>query len=225
MAPGGHATPDAARGGSALDRPPEPVPSTLWLVRHGETEWSRDGRHTGCRSDPPLTDRGRAQAEELGALLAVVAPSPSLVLTSTLSRAADTCRLAGLGDRAETTGDLVEWDYGEYEGRTTAEIRAARPGWSLWADGVPAGESAADVGRRADRVIERARSATGDVVLVAHAHVLRVLAARWVGLPPAGGRLFHLDVATLSGLGWEREVPVVSRWNQPAALGRPPRPG
>ena len=197
----------------------------VWLVRHGETEWSRAGRHTGCRSDPHLTDRGRAQAEALGTLLSEVAPSPSLVLTSTLARAAETCRLAGLGDRAEPTADLVEWDYGAYEGLTTAEIRADRPGWTLWTDGVPGGESAADVGRRADRVVERARSVSGDVVMVAHAHLLRVLAARWVGLPPAGGRLLRLDVATLSGLGWEREVPVVSRWNQPAAPGPPPRPG
>lgn len=199
------------------------VAPVLWLVRHGQTEWSRGGRHTG-RSDPPLLDEGRAQAVALGALLAEVVPAPATVLSSPLSRAVETCRLAGLGDRVHLVDDLVEWDYGEYEGRTTAEIRADRPGWTLWTDGVPGGESAAAVGRRADRVLERARDG-GEVVCFAHGHLLRVLTVRWLGLPPAGGRMFHLDAGALSGLGWEREVPVVSRWNQPAALGRQPPPG
>jgi broad specificity phosphatase PhoE len=182
----------------------------LWLVRHGETEWTRSGRHTGT-TDLPLEPAGEAQAEALGTLLA--AADFALVLTSPLTRAFDTCRLAGFGDRAEVTDDLAEWDYGAVEGRTTDEIRVDDPGWTLWTDGVPAGETATDVGRRADRVIERARYAGGDAVCCAHGHVLRVLAARWVGLPPAGGRLWTLGAGSLSVLGWEREVPVIERWN------------
>lgn len=184
----------------------------IWLVRHGETEWSRDGRHTG-RTDVPLLDDGRNQAEAVGSRLGTDVPEPALVLTSPLARAADTCRLAGLGDRGEPCDDLLEWDYGDYEGRTTAEIRSARPGWTLWVDGVPGGESVADVGRRADEVIRRARAAEGDVVAFSHGHLLRALAARWVGLPPVAGRLLALDAGSLSVLGWEREVPVVARWN------------
>ncbi len=184
----------------------------MWLVRHGTTEWSRDGRHTG-RTDVPLLPEGQAQAEAVGERLAAGVPHPALVLTSPLARAAATCRLAGLGDRAEPCEDLLEWDYGDYEGRTTAEIRAERPGWTLWTDGVPGGESAADVGRRADEVIRRARAVDGDVVCFSHGHLLRVLAARWVGLPPVGGRLLGLAVGSLSVLGWEREVPVVARWS------------
>jgi broad specificity phosphatase PhoE len=182
----------------------------LWLVRHGETEWSRSGQHTGT-TDLPLEPAGEAQAEAIGTLLA--AADFALVLTSPLTRALDTCRLAGLGDRAEVIDDLVEWDYGAIEGRTTDEIRVDDPGWTLWTDGVRAGETATDVGRRADRVIERARSAGGDAVCFAHGHVLRVLAARWVGLPPVGGRLWALGAGSLSVLGWEREVPVIDRWN------------
>ncbi len=182
----------------------------LWLVRHGETEWSRSGQHTG-RTDLPLEPSGEAQAEAVGALLAGV--DFALVLTSPLIRAAETCRLAGLGERAEVTDDLMEWDYGAAEGRTTDDLRVDAPGWTLWTDGVAAGETAADVGRRADRVIERARSAGGDAVCFAHGHVLRVLAARWIGLPPAAGRLWTLGAGSLSVLGWEREVPVIDRWN------------
>jgi broad specificity phosphatase PhoE len=184
----------------------------VWLVRHGATEWSEAGRHTG-RTDVPLLPAGCAVAEAVGAWLARRVPSPALVLTSPLARAADTCLLAGFGAQAARCDDLVEWDYGEYEGRTTEEIRTERPGWTLWADGVPGGESAAEVGRRADRVIAAALGADGDVLLFAHGHLLRVLAARWVGLPPAGGRIFLLRTGAVSALGWERETPVVSRWN------------
>lgn len=187
----------------------------MWIVRHGETEWSRAGRHTG-RTDVPLIEDGKRDAEAVGRWLAQVAPHPVLVLTSPLSRAAETCRLAGLGDRADECADLMEWDYGEYEGRTTDDIRAERPGWTLWTEGVPAGETAADVGRRADRVVERVRSVDGDVVCFSHGHLLRVLAARWVGLPPAGGRLLTLRAAAVSTLGWEREAPVVTLWNATA---------
>lgn len=184
----------------------------LWLVRHGQTEWSESGRHTGW-TDVPLLPFGRAQAEAVGARLAKEVPEASLVLTSPLARASETCRLAGYGGGAERCADLVEWNYGEYEGLTTDEIRGGRPGWSLWADGVPGGESAAEVGRRADRVIERAKGADGDVLLFSHGHLLRVLASRWVGLPPIGGRLFALGAGAVSVLGWEREAPVVLRWN------------
>lgn len=184
----------------------------VWVVRHGETEWSRSGQHTS-RTDLPLLEEGRVQAEGLGRCLAELAPTPALVLTSPLRRAVETCRLAGYGEVAETSEDLVEWDYGEYEGRTTADIREERPGWTLWADGVPGGESPSEVGRRADRVVERAREARGDTLLFSHGHLLRVLAARWVGLPPAGGRLLGLDAGAWCRLGYEREVPVIDRWN------------
>jgi broad specificity phosphatase PhoE len=184
------------------------------LVRHGETEWSRAGKHTG-RTDVPLTDEGREQATALGAALRD--RGFALVLTSPLSRAAETCRLAGLGDVAQERADLREWDYGAFEGRTTAEIREERPGWTLWRDGVPGGETAADVGARADRVIAELRDAEGDAVVFAHGHLLRVLAARWLRLEPAHGRLFALDTATLSVLGYERETPVVRLWNSKRA--------
>jgi broad specificity phosphatase PhoE len=183
------------------------------VVRHGETEWSRSGRHTG-RTDVPLDPSGVEQATAVGRCLAEV--RPVLVLSSPLARALDTCRLAGFGDRVETTDDLLEWDYGDYEGRTTDDIRRERPGWTLWTDGVPSGESAADVGRRVDRVIAQAWSVEGDTLCVAHGHVLRVMAARWVGLPPVGGRLWALDAGSLGVLGWERETPVTSRWNLPS---------
>src|ERR671936_19700 len=150
-----------------LDRQPEIV-----LVRHGETEWSRTGRHTG-RTDVPLTDRGREAARTVGEALAD--RRFALVLTSPLARAADTCRLAGLADGAGRRDDLMEWDYGAYEGRTTVDIREERPGWSLWSDGVPEGESAAEVGIRADRVVAELRATGGDAVVFAHGHVLRVL--------------------------------------------------
>lgn len=183
----------------------------LVVVRHGATSWSEEGRHTG-RTDVPLNARGKAQARRLAAVLA--AQRFALVLTSPLSRAIETCALAGLGDRAESDPDLAEWDYGEDEGRTTAEIRADRPGWTLWNDGVRGGESAGEVGRRADRVIERARGAGGDTLCFAHGHIGRVLAARWVGIPAVGGRLLAFDAGSLGVLGWERETPVIERWNE-----------
>jgi broad specificity phosphatase PhoE len=186
-------------------------PTRLFLIRHGQTEWSRLGRHTG-RTDLPLEPEGQAQAAAAGERLGGLAFA--LVLTSPLIRALETCRLAGFGDQAEVTDDLAEWDYGDYEGRTGADIREERPGWTLWGEGVPSGETASDVGRRVDRVIERARSVGGDVLCFAHGHVLRVLAARWVGLPPAGGGLLTLDAGSISVLGWEREIPVVARWNE-----------
>jgi broad specificity phosphatase PhoE len=182
------------------------------LARHGETEWSRDGRHTG-RTDIPLTENGRRQARLLGEALAEW--SFGRVLSSPLERALDTCRLAGLADSAETSDDLLEWDYGEYEGITTPEIRERRPDWYLWRDGCPGGEQPEDVGRRADRVIAELADAQGDVALFAHGHILRVVAARWLGLGPEAGALLALSTATISVLGYERETRVVRRWNAP----------
>jgi broad specificity phosphatase PhoE len=184
------------------------------LIRHGETEWSRDGRHTG-RTDIPLTENGRGQAGLLRD--ALTGWSFVRVLSSPLGRALETCRLAGLGDGAETTDDLLEWDYGEYEGITTPQIRESRPDWYLWRDGCPGGEQAADVGARVDRVIGAVEGSDGDVALFAHGHVLRVLAARWLGLGPEAGALLALDTGTLSVLGYERETRVLRRWNGPVA--------
>jgi probable phosphoglycerate mutase len=189
-------------------------PPVVVLVRHGETEWSRAGKHTGW-TDVALTERGRTQAEALG--VALSGRRFELVLTSPLSRARETCRLAGLGDGAVVSEDLREWDYGAYEGRTTIEIRTERPGWSLWRDGAPGGESAAEVGARADRVVGRLREVEGDAAVFAHGHVLRVLAARWLGLEPVDGRLLALDTGTLSALGHERETSVVRLWNHDPA--------
>jgi broad specificity phosphatase PhoE len=186
------------------------------LARHGETEWSRDRRHTG-RTDIPLTDNGRRQAAVLRG--ALDERSFARVLSSPLSRALDTSREAGLGDRAELTDDLFEWDYGEYEGITTAEIRERRPGWNLWRDGCPGGETAADVGRRVDRVIGSLDGLDGDAAVFAHGHVLRVLTARWLGLGPENGALFKLDTGTLSVLGYERETRAITRWNVPVSAG------
>jgi broad specificity phosphatase PhoE len=182
------------------------------LARHGETEWSRDLKHTG-RTDIPLTDQGRAQAELLRPALAGY--EFARVLSSPLQRALETCRLAGVGERVKVTDDLLEWDYGQYEGITTAEIREERPDWYLWRDGCPGGETAADVGARVDRVIAELRPLDGDAALFAHGHVLRVLTARWLGLGPENGALFKLDTGTLSSLGYERETPVITRWNAP----------
>jgi broad specificity phosphatase PhoE len=181
------------------------------LVRHGETEWSRAGKHTG-RTDVPLTEDGRRQAQLVGGALR--GRRFAAVWTSPLSRALETCRLAGFGEVALPKDDLVEWEYGEYEGRTTLEIRRERPGWTLWRDGVPGGETADEVEARVDRVLAEAASVGGDVLVFAHGHVLRVLAARWLGLEPAGGRLFALDPATLSVLGYERETRVLKLWNE-----------
>ncbi len=192
---------------------PEKQEHELWLVRHGETEWSLSGQHTGS-TDIPLTDHGRAQAKALGALLA--GKSFARVLSSPMSRALETCRLAGYGDEVEITDDLLEWDYGDYEGRRTVDIRKERPDWTLFADGVPNGETAAQVATRVDRVIEAAAGAGGNVALFAHGHVLRVLTARWLDLRPQEGRLFALSTASLSVLGHERETRVIRLWNGPA---------
>ena len=181
------------------------------LVRHGETEWSRTGKHTG-RTDVELTDRGREQARALGDALR--GRPFALSLTSPLRRARETCDIAGFGDAAQDRDELQEWDYGDYEGRTTPEIRAERAGWTLWRDGVPGGETAAEVGARVDRVIQELRSVDGDAAVFAHGHVLRVLAARWLGLEPEDGRLFALDTATVSTLGYERETAVIRTWNE-----------
>jgi broad specificity phosphatase PhoE len=181
------------------------------LVRHGETEWSRAGKHTG-RTDIPLTERGRQEAEAVGAGLQ--GRQFVLVLTSPLARAAETCLLAGLGDVAEPREELMEWDYGAYEGRETVDIREERPGWTLWRDGVPEGETIAQVQARVDLVIAELRSVAGDAAVFAHGHLLRVLTARWLGLESTAGRLFALDPATISILGYERETPVVRMWNR-----------
>jgi broad specificity phosphatase PhoE len=188
------------------------VPARLVAVRHGETEWSRSGRHTG-RTDLPLLAEGRLEGQDVGRRMA--GHEFALVLTSPLLRSRQTCEIAGFGG-AEECDDLREWDYGDYEGKTTDEIRGARPGWSLWRDGAPGGETAVDVGRRADRVIAAVRARSGDVLVFAHAHVLRVTAARWIGLPASSGALFTLAPASISVLGWEREVAVVARWNDTA---------
>ena len=196
----------------------------LIVLRHGETEWSRDLRHTG-RTDLPLTPGGEAAAAALAPALA--ARPVRAVFTSPARRAVTTAALAGLISAKEDP-DLQEWDYGGYEGRTTAEIRAERPGWYLWRDGVipgdadHPGETIAQVAARADAVLGRVRPllAQGDVALVSHGHLLRVLTARWLRLEPAAGRLFRLDTGTLSTLGTEHSEPVISSWNVPPAAGR-----
>ena len=184
------------------------------LVRHGETEWSRARKHTG-RTDVSLTEAGRTQAQLVGTALE---NRPfAAVWTSPLSRAWETCRLAGFGEVAAPRNELMEWDYGEYEGYTTPEIRGERPGWTLWREGVLRGETIDEVGARVDRLLAEAASIPGDVLLFAHGHVLRVLAARWLGLEPSCGRLFALDPGTLSVLGYERETRVLRLWNQSVA--------
>jgi len=189
----------------------------VWLVRHGETEWARLGRHTG-RTDIGLTDRGREQARALGRRLA--GHPFGLVLTSPLSRAAETARIAGEGDAAIADADLMEWDYGVHEGRTTTEIRADFPDWTIWRGPWPGGETVDQVGRRADRVIARIRgSAGGDILVFAHGHFLRILAARWIGLEPASGGRFELATATLSIVGSERETRTIELWNEACHLG------
>ncbi len=187
----------------------------LWLVRHGETEWAKLGRHTG-RTDVPLTEVGRAQAVSLGRRLD--GHTFGLVLTSPLSRAADTAALAGFGAVSIKDPDLQEWDYGALEGRLTADIRADIPGWTIWTGPWPGGETIDQVAIRADRVVARVRAADGDVLVFAHGHLLRVLAARWLGSPPTSGALFALGTATISVLGWERDDPVVEHWNEDCPL-------
>lgn len=194
----------------------------MFLVRHGETAWSRARKHTG-RTDIELTATGRREAGLLAARLA--GETFTAVLTSPLARARETCRLAGLGERAQVVDDLREWDYGEYEGLTTSEIRSAgRADWSVWTGPVPGGEGPDDVGARADRVIARLAPVDGDVALFAHAHLLRVLAARWLGQPAAFGAHLALSTATVSVLGYERETRVVERWNEDAHLVEPGSP-
>jgi len=190
----------------------------LWLVRHGETEWSAEGKHTS-RMDIPLTERGRARAVVLGRFLAGV--TFCAVLRSPMERARETCEIAGFGDVAQVDDELREWDYGVYEGRTTAEIQAEIPGWSVWKDPIVGGETLEQVGARADGVIMRAlelaegaRADADRVLLFGHAHILRILAARWIGLQPVGGSLLTLGTGSVSVLGWERETRVVARWNR-----------
>ncbi|MGN6130695.1 MAG: histidine phosphatase family protein [Nocardioidaceae bacterium] len=180
----------------------------VWLVRHGETEWSRDHRHTS-RTDIPLTGNGEAAARALAGRLDAM--TFDAVLTSPRCRARRTAELAGFPD-ARVEDGLVEWDYGDYEGVTTEEIRRDVPGWSVWTHGSPGGESAAQVTQRLDRVVQQLRGA-GRVLVFAHGHSLRALAARWTGQPVADGRFLRLDTATLSTLGYERETPVILRWN------------
>jgi probable phosphoglycerate mutase len=187
---------------------------SLYLVRHGETEWSLSGRHTGV-TDLPLTERGRAVARRLQPILAEA--SFQLVLTSPRRRARETCALAGLGAGAAVEPELAEWDYGEYEGLTPAEIEERNPGWMIFRDGCPGGETPARIGARVDRVIARVRGTTGDVALFAHGHVFRVLVARWIGLPPRAGQHFLLDTATLNILGSYHESPALKVWNAPLA--------
>jgi broad specificity phosphatase PhoE len=185
------------------------------LIRHGETEWTLNGRHTG-RTDIPLTENGRDAAQQLAPLAAQA--RFSLVLRSPMRRAGETCELAGLGNQAEIDADLLEWNYGEYEGLTAQEIDARHSGWRVFTDGCPGGETPADVAARVDRVIARIRSVEGDVALFAHGHVFRVFAARWLGLPPAAGSHFLLDPATVSVLSHYQGTPAVKCWKAPLAL-------
>jgi broad specificity phosphatase PhoE len=184
--------------------------SEIWLIRHGETEWSLSGQHTG-RTDLPLTAAGQQHAEEIGRYLA--GRPFALVLTSPLQRARETCRLAGYGGVAQIDADLCEWDYGAYEGRTSAQIQESVPDWTIWTSPVPQGETIQQVAARARRAIARAAAAGGDVALFAHGHLLRILTACWLGLPPDAGRLFALGTASVSVLGYERETRVIARWN------------
>jgi broad specificity phosphatase PhoE len=184
----------------------------IYLVRHGETEWSKSGRHTGI-TDLPLTDGGRALASQLRPRLAQTAFWR--VLASPLRRARETCDLAGFGEVVAVEPNLAEWDYGVYEGLTPSEIEARRPGWIIFRDGCPGGESPEQIGARIDVVLASLRSAPGSIVLFSHGHILRVLVARWLGLPAVGGQHFSLDTGTLSVLGYYHERPAVKMWNAP----------
>jgi probable phosphoglycerate mutase len=188
---------------------------SVWLVRHGATEWSESGRHTG-RTDVPLTPAGEESARDLAAVLD--GHHFQLVLTSPMQRARRTASLAGF-ENAERDEDLMEWDYGDYEGVTTPAIRESVPGWTVWTRPCPGGESAEDVALRLDRVVDRLRAVDGDSLVFGHGHALRALAARWVGEPVAFGRFLRLDTASYSTLGDEREQPVVLAWNVPASGG------
>jgi broad specificity phosphatase PhoE len=185
--------------------------SELWLFRHGETEWSLSGAHTS-RTDLPLTEEGERRAKFLPQF--VEGKNFALVLSSPLTRALRTCRMSGLGNRCQVTQNLCEWDYGDYEGKTTVEIRKTDPTWSIWDGYTPGGETGEQVAARADRVIEMVRNAGGNVAVFSHGHMLRVLTARWLGLSPAEGRLFALSTGTLSVLAYERDTPVIKVWNQ-----------
>jgi len=185
------------------------------LVRHGETEWTLSGQHTG-RTDIPLTERGRSDARLLAPLLS--ATDFALVLSSPLGRARETCELAGLGAHMQLEPDLMEWNYGDYEGLTSRQIKRTAPNWMVFTDGCPGGETPEQVGARADRVINRVRAATGRVALFAHGHLLRVLAARWIGLPPSAGQHLLLDTSTVGVLGYYQTVPAMKRWNAPVTV-------
>ena len=185
---------------------------SLFAIRHGETAWSLSGQHTGT-TDIPLTDNGRRLAERLRPVLA--RQVFACVLTSPLERARETCEIAGLGDRAAIEPNLVEWNYGKYEGLTPKQIHETAPDWLIFRDGCPGGEAPDQVGARVDRVIARARTVEGDVALFAHGHVLRVLAARWLGLPAGAGQHFLLDTGTLNVLGYYRSIPALKVWNAP----------
>jgi probable phosphoglycerate mutase len=195
----------------------EGLPS-IFLARHGETVWSRSGQHTGL-TDLPLTERGEREARQLGERLRGM--QFARVFTSPLQRAHRTCELAGFGAVAESDRDLVEWDYGDYEGRTSADIHNERPEWQLFRDGCPNGESPRQIGARADRVVARARAVRGDVLIFSSGHFLRVLAARWLGLEAAGGRYFVLGTASLSALGYEHDLsqPVIRLWDETRHAG------
>lgn len=184
----------------------------IYLVRHGETAWSLSGQHTGI-TDIPLTENGRRDAKLFEPLVAKM--NFALVLTSPLERARMTCELAGLGEQAEVDRDLMEWNYGEYEGLTTKQIFAKSPEWMLFRDGCPGGESPEQVSIRVDRLIARIRGVKGNVALFAHGHILRVLAVRWIGFPVMSGCHFLLDTATLSVLSYYQDIPAVERWNAP----------
>ncbi len=190
----------------------------IYLARHGETAWSLSGQHTGL-TDLPLTERGQENARRLGKRLHGL--TLARVFTSPLQRAARTCELAGFGSAAERDPDLVEWNYGRYEGRTSADIHAERPDWQLFSDGCPGGESPGQVGARADRVVNTVRAIQGDVLLFSSGHFLRVLAARWLGLDPGAGRYFLLGTASLSALGYEhnRSQPVIRLWDDTSHVG------
>jgi probable phosphoglycerate mutase len=192
-------------------------PRRIFLIRHGATEWSVSGRHTG-RTDLPLTDEGRRQVERLRPRLA--GERFDLVLVSPLERALETARLTGFEEIAEVDPDLMEWDYGAYDGQTAVEIRRERPGWTPWHGGFPGGETLEQVAARAERVLHRLGAAAGDVALFAHGHILRVITARWLEQPPLEGSRYHLSTGSLSTLGWERETPVIERWNDSCHLER-----
>lgn len=190
------------------------APGDVLLIRHGETEWSRSGQHTGS-TDIPLTEVGRLAAKRLRPVLDTM--EFSLVLSSPLNRALETCELAGLGNRMRIDPNLCEWDYGKYEGLTPAQIHRTAPGWLVFNDGCPGGESPEQIAQRVDRVIQGVREHGGRVALFAHGHVLRVFAACWIGLPPSAGAHFLLDTSTLSILSYYRGLPAIRCWNTPIA--------